>query len=271
MLEFQNEIFVRNLILIIAAGIGFFFLIGFYFHNCVSYFLPFGRRRGDIKKYSEKNFFDSDSNSDWIVVGSVKNYSAAFDQSFIVWDISAFKIKMDRWEKLFSHKDDFPWFDFSHSQHECEKIMLPILKKIRSKYVGKFEQVNPIHVSRIEKGNLHLYTWLRNENHIHSVIFNFLDEILNLAHEANVYPSLSILWSDSILMEVFLPLHSGFQNIESAIKDIFGVEYKKEKNRIKFTLWLAFTNETVPNSLMKKYHSTRKPYAVNQENLKKAS
>lgn len=271
--DFQNEIFIRNIIFVAAAIIGIVFLIGFYFRNLKQWIFFHSKKRIPSEKFSNKNISDEIlENEHWESMNIGKNYHVSLDQSCTLWDVSAFKIKMDRIEKLFSNSKDLPWYEFSSSHQDCEKIMLPILKKIRSKYRGKFDQVNPIHVSRIEKENApRLYTWLKNETHIQTVVFTFLDEILNIAKEANVYPSLSLLWSDVILLEVFLPFHHLFQNMEEDIRRIFGIDFEKEENKIHLKLWIAFSLDKIPPSLMDKSDSDTENISVWHEGLKKAS
>lgn len=256
-LDFQNEIFIRNFIFIGAAAFGILFLIGFYFRNLTLWMSLHSKKRLEEQKFSSENISSETlENEDWEVLNAGKSYHVLLDQGCTVWDVSAFQAKGDQIETLFPSFSTIPWYEFSRSHHDCEKIMLPILKKIRSKYRGKFDQVNPIHVSRIEKENApKLYTWLKNETHIQTVVFTFLDEILSLSKEANVYPSLSLLWSDVILLEVFLPFHRFFQNMEEDINKVFGIDFLKEEDRIHLKLWIAFSLENVPDSLIDKWTS----------------
>lgn len=252
MLELENEIIVRNFILIVAAAIGLLMVFGYYLRNSSIRFLPFGRRASDVARSENRNEKPVDVaelNHNWTDFEVIEGYQIDVEEPYVIFEISAFQSKMQRIEKLFQAAKEFLWYEFSNSKIESEKIMLPILKKIRSKYRGKFEHVNPIHVARVEKENIHLYTWLRNETHIQATVFHFLDEILNLARRARVYPSLSIVWSDIISIEASLPHHPLLIHFGQDMRDKYNAEYAQDDNRIVLKLWLAFSREKVPDSL----------------------
>lgn len=278
--DFQSEIFLKNLSFIIAASVALICVALFYLKNSrISFIYKSIKKNKRMQALFKRGVPVKDSldakilKFDLIGITSVEKYSNKLDHVFFIWDISAFKINVKRCENSFPTMENYPWYEFSRTAHSCEEIVLPILKKIRSRYKGKFEHVNPIHVSRIENGRHLLFTWFKNEKHIHDVLFHFLDRILLLTQEANVYPSLSILWSDQIMFEVLLPAHPFFQNLKQKFDDVFTAEYEESEDKVKMRVWVAFSNFNVPNFLLEKVkkENQEKVLPIFKNKSKKAS
>lgn len=246
----DQDILFRDILLAVSAVIGLLYVLIINIREHRNIFKNFG------KGFDNKFPYDL-SKSEWHGEFS-SYYRLTFDEPHIIWEINLFTIRMIKKDKSFSSFAGFPWYEFSKSQSTTEKIMSPILRKIFLKYKTKFEKIHPIQVVRVPKETIHFYTWLQNETHTHSAIFNFLDETLNIALEAKVYPSLSIYWDDVIYFEVILPNNHLLKDIEVEFNKIFGIDCVVNKMQISIKLWVAFSIEKIPRSLKdkeKKVHS----------------
>lgn len=250
MQSIEQDVLFRDILLAFAALIGLLYVLIINFKESRVHFRAFHNSISDKKKYDL-------SKSEW--QGEfLKNYSLSFDEPHVIWEINMFTIRMIKKDKSFSTFSGFPWYEFSKSQSTTEKIMSPILRKIFLKYRSKFEKVNPIHVLRVPKETVHFYTWLQNETHTHTAVFNFLDEALIMAGEAKIYPSLSIIWDDVISVEVIFPKNSMLIDIKHEFDKTVGIDCNISNSHVNLKLWIAFSIEKIPASLKdkdKKVHS----------------
>ncbi len=252
----DQDVLIRDVLLFIAALIGLLYILIINIKESRIRFRSFN------KSNSEKTKYDL-SKLEWYGEFS-KFYSLTFEEPHFIWEINMFSIRMIKKDKKFSSYSGFSWFEFSKSQANTEKIMAPILRKVFLKYRTKFEKVHPIHVLRVPKETVHFYTWLQNENHTNSAIFNFLDEALYIASEAKVYPSLSIIWDDVIYVEVTLPNNILIKNLEKEFDSIFGAECTNLGTNVHLRLWIAFSIEKIPNSLKEKEKKIGKISDINK-------
>lgn len=248
--SFEQEAFLRDILLSFAALIGLLYILVI---NLKDYWV----RPGVFsKKNKDKSQFDP-SKTDW-KGDNLTSFKLNFDEPHTIWEINLFSMRMIHKEKLFSTFKGFPWFEFSKSQVATEKIMSPILRKIFMKYRSKFEKVHPIHVTRVSRESIHLYTWLQNETHTNTAVFNFLDEALLIASEAKIYPSLSIIWDDVIFIEALFPSHPLLINLEKEFENTQGIDYHVTYSQVSLKLWLAFSIEKIPSSLKEKENKIHK-------------
>lgn len=250
MQSIEQDVLFRDILLAFAALIGLLYVLVINIKESRVRFRAFHKSIPDKTKYDP-------SKSDWH--GEfLKNYSLAFEEPHIIWEINMFSIHMIKKDKSFSTFAGFPWYEFSKSQSTTESIMSPILRKIFLRYREKFEKVHPIHVVRVPKETVHFYTWLQNETHTHTAVFNFLDEALKIALEAGIYPSLSIIWDDVIYVEVIFPNNSSLTNMEHRFEKTIGIDCIMSKSHMNLKLWIAFSIEKIPTSFKgkeKKTHS----------------
>ncbi|BBH53827.1 hypothetical protein [Fluviispira sanaruensis] len=259
MLSLEQDILVRDMILLFAAIIGALFLLILNLRESGIRFKTFSEKT-TLNKTNLHSFDDRQyAETDWQGL-SVSYYKIQFEEQHTIWQINMFSITMNQREKIFSSFSGFPWYEFSKSQSSTEKIMAPILRKIFLKYKDKFEKTHPIHVLRVPRDTIHFYTWLHNETHTHSAIFNFLDESLYLARQAEVFPSLSIVWDDTIFIEVIFPKNNIFNEYEKEFEEIVGIECIGSESRIILKLWIAFSIEKVPISLRSKVKKKSKSF-----------
>jgi hypothetical protein len=245
----EQDALFRDILLIFAALIGLLYVLIINFKESRVRFRAFHNSISNNKLYDL-------SKSEWH--GEfLKNYPLTFDETHVIWEINMFTIRMIKKDKSFSSFAGFPWYEFSKSQSTTEKIMSPILRKIFLKYKSKFEKVHPIQVVRVPKETIHFYTWLQNETHTHTAVFNFLDEALLMALESKIYPSLSIIWDDVIYIEVIFPKDSLLSEIENEFNNTIGIDCTMSKSHVNLKLWIAFSIEKIPISLKdkeKKFH-----------------
>ena len=250
MQSIEQDVLFRDILLAFAALIGLLYVLIINIKESRVRFRAFNKIIVDKIQYDL-------SKSEW--QGEFfKNYPLTFDEPHVIWEINMFTIRMIRKDKSFSTFAGFPWYEFSKSQSTTEKIMSPIVRKIYLKYRSKFEKVHPIHVVRVPKETVHFYTWLQNETHTHTAVFNFLDEALIIASEAKIYPSLSIIWDDVIYIEVIFPNNSLISSIEHEFEKTIGIDCITSKSQVNLKLWIAFSIEKIPTSLKdkeKKVHS----------------
>lgn len=258
MQSLDQDVLFRDVLLFIAALIGLLYILILNIKESRIRFRSFNKPDAENKKYDL-------SKLEWYGEFS-KFYSLTFEEPHFIWEINMFSIRMIKKDKKFSSFSGFSWYEFSKSQANTEKIMSPILRKVFLKYRTKFEKVHPIHVLRVPKETVHFYTWLQNETHTNTAIFNFLDEALYIASEAKVYPSLSIIWDDIIYVEVSFPNNLLIKNIEKEFEKTFGAECINKGANVHLRLWIAFSIEKIPNSLKDK----EKKF-MNTGNLNKAS
>jgi hypothetical protein len=250
MQSIEQDVLFRDILLAFAALIGLLYVLIINLKESRVRFRAFNttivnRIRYDLSKSEWQGEF-------------LKNYPLSFDETHIIWEINMFTIRMIKKDKSFATFSGFPWYEFSKSQSTTEKIMSPIVRKIYSKYRSKFEKVHPIHVERVPKETVHFYTWLQNETHTHTAVFNFLDEALIIASEAKIYPSLSIIWDDVIYVEVIFPNNSLLTKIGAEFDKTIGIDCNMTKSQVNLKLWIAFSIEKIPPSLKdkeKKIHS----------------
>ncbi|WGL59084.1 hypothetical protein QEJ31_11190 [Pigmentibacter sp. JX0631] len=244
MQSLDQDVLIRDVLLFIAALIGLVYILIVHFKESRFHFKYLGKLNKDNNDYDF-------SKLEWF--GQFASfYSLTFDEPHVIWEINMFSIRMIKKDKKFSSFAGFSWFEFSKSQSTTEKIMAPILRKIFLKYRLKFEKIHPIKVVRVPKDSVHLYTWLQNETHTTTAIFNFLDEALYISSESKVYPSLTIVWDDIISIEVILPNSVNINNLDKKFEKIIGVEYTKTESTIHLKLWVAFSIEKIPLSLKEK-------------------
>ncbi|KAB8029797.1 hypothetical protein [Fluviispira multicolorata] len=259
MLSLEQDILVRDVILVFAAIIGAAFLLILNLRESGIRFKVFGENqhldKSDLHAYDETHY----SVTDWQSI-SVESYIIHFEEPHTVWQINMFTISMNQREKIFSRFSGFPWHEFSKSQSSTEKIMAPILRKIFLKYKSKFEKIHPIHVLRVPRESIHFYTWLQNETHTHSAIFNFLEESLYLSKQAEIFPSLSVVWDDTIYLEVIFPKNHLSSLFEQEFEKVFGIDCSSSESRVILKLWVAFSIEKIPQSLREKDKKKLKSY-----------
>ncbi|APJ03078.1 hypothetical protein [Silvanigrella aquatica] len=250
MQSMEQDVLFRDILLAFAALIGLLYVL---IINIKESRVRFRNFNSLLSSHSQFDPSKTDWHGDF-----VKNYPLHFDEPHVIWEINMFSMRMMKKDKAFSSFAGFPWFEFSKSQSTTEKIMSPILRKIFLKYRSKFEKVQPIHVVRVPKESVHFYTWLQNETHTHTAVFNFLDEALIIASEAKIYPTLSIVWDDVIFVEVIFPNNTALTNIEHEFDKSFGIDCTVTKTHVNLKLWIAFSIEKIPTSLKdkeKKIHS----------------
>lgn len=244
MQSLDQDILIRDVLLLIAALIGLVYILIVHFKESRFHFRYFGKMQNQKKDYDLNKL-------EWYGYFS-SFYSLTFDEPHVIWEINMFSIRMIKKDKAFSTFAGFSWFEFSKSQTTTENIMAPILRKVFLKYKSKYEKVSPIKVVRVPKESVHLYTWLQNETHTTTAIFNFLDESLYISSESKVYPSLTIVWDDVIYVEVLLPDSSLIQNLDKKFEKMLGVEYSKTDSTVHLRLWVAFSIEKIPTVLKEK-------------------
>lgn len=246
MFQHYEDVFLRDISMIFAATIGIILLGWFYMRNSnlVDYF--FKKPKALITK--EKKWDGAQelsyANLDWHGQWCDAHFTQRLQEPKAIWQIGVFHCQRIEKERDFSFGMQIPWFEFSKTGLPVESIMSPIFRKIFAKYKSKFERVNFVRKSFGKP--IELYTWLRNETHIRTAVFAFLDEVLRLCEQYGLSPRLTITMEEIVTLEVFFPKAGG--SPLSELDELMGVEYREEEHLGMLKLWVAFSLSKAPNS-----------------------
>ncbi len=254
MLNNEQEFFFKDFFIILSALAGLIILIVIQLNNLGFRFRPLGRRITDLKSYpytqnSEKKEFIF--NKDWHY--SVHNFTILAEDYHLIWHIGIFEIVKIIPKINLKNIDGFQWHEFSNSKTKTENIMVPIFRKIIGKYKKQFDFEKSIQFLREENTDQYLYSWLKNESHLHTAIYNFLDECIFISNELNIKPTLIISLSDYITFEILLPKNELILVFEKEIRELYAVDLVVEKEYVKIILWVAFSQNNVPETCIKDY------------------
>lgn len=245
MFQQYEDIFLRDIAMLFAASIGLILLVWFYIRNSNALdflfkkpkFLP---QKEEPKETQNLGYAALDWHGEWCD----RNFTHQLYESKTIWDIGLFHCHRIVKEKDFYFGSHIPWFEFSKTGHHVETIMSPIFRKIFGKYKGQFERMNFVRKSFGEP--IELYTWLRNETHIRSAVFAFLDEVLKRCHEQGAIPRLTINMEEIVTLEIFVP-KVGNSSLQ-ILAEFMGVDHSEEEQAETLKLWVAFSLKRAPTS-----------------------
>ena len=246
MLGNEQEYLLKDFFIIISALFGLIILVFIQIKNLGFRFRPLGRRKTDLIKLThlkhDKNDLIYDKN--WIY--NKNSFEIGLEDYYLVWHISLFKCKKVNLKVKLQKLHGRFWYKFSNSKLKTEKIMAPLFRKIVNKYKNRFESEKSIQFISKNYEDCHLYSWLKNESHIHTAIYSFLDECIYIANELALKPSLLVTLSDSITVEILMPHNEHILLFEKDFKELYAVDFSVDKECVRITLWLAFTQDKIP-------------------------
>ncbi|MES2615098.1 MAG: hypothetical protein V4591_06770 [Bdellovibrionota bacterium] len=245
----EQEYFFKDFFIIFSAIFGFVVLIYVQLKNSGFRFRPYGRRRGDYNKanadLSHKKLGSVYAEQCFYLKNSIE---IRMEDYYTVWNIGLFST-----QKMFDKKSQIQnlqgknWYKFSDSKKNTEKIMSPLFRKIFNKYKNSFDSEKSIQFETKNHEDNCLYTWLKNESHIHTAIYSFLDECVYITGEIKMKPSLLVTLSDVITVEIIFPHNELLISFEDAFRELYAVDFIIEPDVIRITLWIAFTEHKIPD------------------------
>ena len=250
-----QEYFFKDFFIIFAALCGLVVLIFIQLKNLGLRFKPQGRRLDDFNKIDPflSNIELSNINFHLSSCFVSESFKILVEEANIIWYISIFNKFEIELENKSTKIKDYLWYNFSNSNLNTEKIINPIFRKIVHKYGKKFGSEKSIEFINEKILNCQLYSWLRNETHLHKVIFIFIEECFLIAKEVKLKPSLKFVFSDALCLEISMPYHETILLFEHDFKDLYAVDFVVEDNMIKIILWLAFSEKNIPETCFEGY------------------
>lgn len=246
----SQEYLFKDFFIIFAAIFGLVVIVVIQLRNAGFRFRPIGRRREDLSRLVETT---RNTRYDKHLSHQQNKYEINFDDSFHVWKINAFECYMVNTKTRIEKVDNLFWYVFSKSKEDTEKIMSPIIRKIINKYKNRFESEKSIQFIQDEGEQPILYSWLRNETHFHTVIYNFLDECLYISKEIKSKINLIIKIGDCIIIEIDMQKNDAILLFEEDFKQIYAVDFVHENGIVKIRFWLAFAQDRVPTICVEHY------------------
>lgn len=251
----EQEYLFKDISIIISALFGLVILIVIQLKNMGIRFRPFGRRKSDfVKASSSKLKYETNELSydkDWSY--AKEGFEISPEGSYVVWFIGVFHIRRLNINANLHNLHGHYWYKLSNSRTTTEKIMAPIFRKVVNKYKNKFDTEKSIQFNTTDYEDCQLYTWLKNESHIHTVIYAFLDECIYIAHELQIKPSLIVTLTDLISLEIVMPHNEMILLFEKDFKDLYAVDFFVEEEFVRIKLWVAFSKDKIPAICVHEY------------------
>ncbi len=252
MLGSEEEYLLKDIFIIICALFGIIILIFIQIKNS-GLKVKFLKKKKKLKKElllnENKNSLTYSKNWTYYKDGYSINM-----EDFFIWNINLFNCyKINKHSRLEKIKGHF-WYKFSNCKEKTDKIMIPIFRKVINKYRNQVGSEKSIHfIAKNHNHNSYLYTWLRNESHIHTVIYTFLDECIYIANQLKLKVDILLTLDHFVAIEVLIPFEESILLFEKELKEIYAVEFSLDKKLIRIKLWLAFSAEEVPTACLENY------------------
>lgn len=222
-------------------------------------FRPLGRRKEDLLnskkgllKYEDR---ESEFHRNWFY--SKNMFDIKYENSYSIWKIGVFHSNKIHLKSNLHLVGGRYWYLFSTSKLKTEKIMAPLFRKILNKYKKFFESEKSIEFIIENQEENHLYTWLKNETHTHTAIYSFLDECVFIAQKLQLTPRLFVTLSDEVTFQVWMPKNETLLKFETEFKNLYAVDFTKDKDFIKITLWVAFSPHKIPTICIDSYSQAK--------------
>jgi hypothetical protein len=256
MLGTEQEYFFKDFFIIFSAIFGLIILVAVQLKNSGFRFRPLGRRQSDLSRFEKFNLQKHKLRFDINWSYSAFGFGIRLEEQHAIWQISVFTMKKIN-EKMPMHKihGNF-WYNFAKSKKETEKIMSPILRKLFNKYKDKLDSDKSIQLVNKDLRDYQLYSWLKNETHVHTAIYSFLDECIYIAGQFNLRPFLTIYLSNQVYLEISIPKNELLESIEKEFKNLYAVEFSVDNYYVKIKFWLAFCAENIPQICIKNYNQS---------------
>jgi hypothetical protein len=141
-----------------------------------------------------------------------------------VWDVTLFGARaLDGLRAV--ELGNARYFELGPDARACERVLSPLARKLLARFRGEFERSRPVAVARpraVREGAW--VTWLSSERHIHHVCHWFLDEMVKVARDARVTPSLLVDWDEGFALCVRMPFARELSALEGLAHDSPGLE-----------------------------------------------
>ena len=250
-----QEYFFKDFFIIFAALCGLVVLIFIQLKNLGVRFKPRGRRLDDFNKIDSvlSKIEFTNVHFDLSQCSVSQSFKVLVEEANIIWYISMFNKFEIELENKSTKIKDYLWYNFSNSNLNTEKIIYPIFRKVVYKYGKKFGSEKSMEFINQKVLNCQLYSWLKNESHLHKVIFTFIDECFLIAKEVQLKPTLQFVFSDALCLEISIPYHETVLLFEQDFKGLYAVDFVVEDNLIKIILWLAFSEKNIPETCFEGY------------------
>lgn len=240
----------KELFFIVAALVSFGVILNFYVKNS-------GFResmQGKKQRFQSRSFLQFRNkkkplrfaSANWEGVRESNCFPVVLDEEVWTWRIGLFRCQLKVRKKTFPYLGEMGFYQLGLSAADIEKIMMPIIKKIFSKYRLIFEKIYPIvvHIDREETGT-YLTTFSR-EFDLKMAIMTFLNEVRDFSYRENLSPTLRIFWSEVIMLEVVLPYNREVSQKKKTFESLPSLEVLVEEHVVRFRMWAGYLPEKIP-------------------------
>lgn len=216
---------------------------------CLMVFLYVRKGRQKTQRETNKNnkILAENYFSNWLPL-SLQPFNTICKAAGEKWELKFSSSKLIIENKSFKTVDGF--FEVGQNSKDVDFVIAPLVRKLLLKYREGFEKQRPIVIHRIAH-NKPLLSWVQSESHMRRILFQFLDECLEISDSLQLVPKLSVVWDERLCFSVSWPCEE--EHVFQAVREHAGkhseLSWEWTGTDVVLSLRLGFTEKLAPHNL----------------------